>query len=159
MAVDNVNFTTAGAYSAASSAKSNSKSFDIGIDDFFKLMAAQLQNQSLFDEVDNTQYLAQMAQFSTLSQMSELTGAIKSNLAISLIGREVAVATGGNSSGFTVGVVESVNISGGAPSLLVNGKYYSLADLIEIGQEQRRSEEIPEPDNKTTKEANKEELI
>ena len=39
--------------------------------DFLALMAAQLKNQDPTKPVDNTEYVAQMAQFSTLSGVTE----------------------------------------------------------------------------------------
>ncbi len=49
----------------------------LGQDDFLKLMTAQLKNQDPFDPVDNTQMVAQMAQFSSLAGISEMNGTLK----------------------------------------------------------------------------------
>lgn len=45
--------------------------------DFLKLMTAQMQNQDPFDPVDNTQMVAQMAQFSSLAGISEMSSTLK----------------------------------------------------------------------------------
>jgi len=116
-------------YGAAGVQSQKSGVEDLGINDFFKLMAAQLQNQSMFDTVDNTQFLAQMAQFSTLSQISELTNTIKSNMAVSLLGKTVTVGAGG---GAITGNVGQVSYNSGTPMLLVDGEYYGLGDIIEV---------------------------
>ena len=44
----------------------------LGQNDFLKLMTAQLKNQDPFAPVDNTQMVAQMAQFSSLAGISEM---------------------------------------------------------------------------------------
>jgi flagellar basal-body rod modification protein FlgD len=45
--------------------------------DFLTLMTAQLKNQDPFAPVDNTQMVAQMAQFSSLSGISEMNSTLK----------------------------------------------------------------------------------
>src|SRR3954451_15317394 len=49
----------------------------LGQADFLKLMTAQMQNQDPFNPVDNTQMVAQMAQFSSLSGISEMNSTLK----------------------------------------------------------------------------------
>eukprot|EP01136_Pigoraptor_vietnamica_P016209 Opistho-1_new@60026 len=44
----------------------------LGQADFLTLMTAQMKNQDPFDPVDNTQMVAQMAQFSSLAGISEM---------------------------------------------------------------------------------------
>lgn len=46
--------------------------------DFISLMIAQLKNQDPFDPVDNSQMVAQMAQFSSLSATTEMASTLKS---------------------------------------------------------------------------------
>ncbi len=45
--------------------------------DFLKLMTAQMKNQDPFEPVDNTQMVAQMAQFSSLAGISEMSTTLK----------------------------------------------------------------------------------
>lgn len=49
----------------------------LGQADFLKLMTAQMQNQDPFNPVDNTQMVAQMAQFSSLAGISEMNTTMK----------------------------------------------------------------------------------
>ena len=49
----------------------------LGQGDFLKLMTAQLNNQDPFAPVDNTQMVAQMAQFSSLAGISEMSTTLK----------------------------------------------------------------------------------
>lgn len=84
---------------AAPAASSGSQT--LGQADFLKLMTAQMQNQDPFNPVDNTQMVAQMAQFSQLSGISQmnttlqaiaakLTGTSASD-AMSYVGKTVLV--------------------------------------------------------------------
>lgn len=50
----------------------------LGQGDFLKLMTAQMKNQDPFKPVDNTQMVAQMAQFSSLAGISEMSATLKS---------------------------------------------------------------------------------
>ena len=55
-----------------------SNSTTLNQSDFLKLMTAQMQNQDPFNPVDNTQMVAQMAQFSSLAGISEMSSTMKS---------------------------------------------------------------------------------
>jgi flagellar basal-body rod modification protein FlgD len=56
---------------------SPSASGQLGQSDFLKLMTAQLKNQDPFAPVDNTQMVAQMAQFSSVAGISEMNTTLK----------------------------------------------------------------------------------
>src|SRR3546814_6681017 len=45
--------------------------------DFLELMTAQLKNQDPFSPVDNTQMVAQMAQFSSVAGIAEINSTLK----------------------------------------------------------------------------------
>ena len=74
---------------------------DLGQKDFLRLMTAQLQNQDPFAPMENGEFLAQMAQFSTVSgldsvnaTLSSISGQIAGNrisTGASLLGRHVLV--------------------------------------------------------------------
>ena len=59
-------------------APAGSGSQTLGQADFLKLMTAQMQNQDPFNPVDNTQMVAQMAQFSSLSGISQMNTTLQS---------------------------------------------------------------------------------
>jgi flagellar basal-body rod modification protein FlgD len=68
------------ANTAANSAVANtsSGSTTLGQADFLKLMTAQLANQDPFNPVDNTQMVAQMAQFSSVAGISQMNTTLSS---------------------------------------------------------------------------------
>lgn len=79
---------------------------DLDKDAFLKLMIAQLQNQDPLEPLDGTDYSAQLAQFSSLEQLSNindslnmsldanylLTQSINNTMTAGLIGKEVKIA-------------------------------------------------------------------
>ncbi|THD38418.1 MAG: flagellar hook assembly protein FlgD [Sphingomonas sp.] len=77
--------------SAATPTVSTAASQTLGQADFLKLMTAQLQNQDPFAPVDNTQMVAQMAQFSSLSGITDMASTLKT-IAAKLTGTSTADA-------------------------------------------------------------------
>jgi flagellar basal-body rod modification protein FlgD len=96
----------------------------LGEDAFLKLLTAQMQNQDPLSPMDDTQSVAQLAQFSAVqatTQMSDSFTAFQSNFAVmqsaSLIGKAVSAQTtdaGGNATSVT-GTIKSVSIINGTP--------------------------------------------
>lgn len=70
--------TTAAASSTAATGTGKAKNSlsALGSADFLKLMTAQLKQQDPTKPADNTQMLAQMAQFTSLSQSTEMNNGI-----------------------------------------------------------------------------------
>src|SRR5699024_4489651 len=50
----------------------------MGKDDFLKILIAQLANQDPLNPMEDREFVTQMAQFSTLEQMMQMTNAIES---------------------------------------------------------------------------------
>ena len=93
---------------------------------FLKLLAAQARYQDPLSPSDNTQQMAQLAQFSSLEQMSNVVTELKTlgqasstDRALSLVGRDVTYLDAAGTA--TTGVVESVTITPEGPRLKING--------------------------------------
>ncbi|UVO51238.1 flagellar hook assembly protein FlgD [Sphingomonas sp. SUN019] len=132
------------ARSTSSTAVKASGADTLGQSDFLKLMTAQLKNQDPFEPVDNTQMVAQMAQFSQLSGITEMSttlkaisdklGATTTSDAVSYIGRTVQTAGNtayGRSAG---GIAGAVELGGDASAVTVsiadaNGQVLKTIDL------------------------------
>ena len=61
----------------ATTARANAATGGLDQAAFLKLMTAQLKNQDPFAPVDNTQMVAQMAQFSSVAGISEMNSTLK----------------------------------------------------------------------------------
>lgn len=118
--------------SAESSAGRTSGSANTGLEmgDFLKLMIAQFQNQSMDSQVDSTQYITQLAQFSAIQAMTAMTQNLDRQYAASLVGKTVAVQTAG---GAVTGKAEGVNYySDGSSWVVVGDGEYALSDVIQV---------------------------
>ena len=69
----------------------NKKKDSLGQADFLKLMTTQLQNQDPFSPMDNGDFIAQMAQFSTVTGITEINNNL-SNIGSKLEPNRVATA-------------------------------------------------------------------
>ena len=104
-------------------------------DDFLKILITQLQNQDPTKPMEDREFIAQMAQFSSLEQMNnmsrqftELSAALKGSGAMNLIGRDVRITRGDT---LVTGTVEAVT-RGPYPQILVNGTYFDYDDISEV---------------------------
>jgi flagellar basal-body rod modification protein FlgD len=109
---------------------STSSSASLGQSDFLKLMTAQLKNQDPFSPVDNTQMVAQMAQFSSVAGISEMNTTLKAisdklagtsqSDALAYVGRTV-LTEGDVALGRTAGgIAGAVEIDGDASDVTVS---------------------------------------
>ena len=101
----------------------------MGKDEFLTLLIAQLSHQDPTNPMDNTEFVAQMAQFSSLEQMHNMSNGFEkiasvmhNNDAISTIGKTVEIEIGDTT---TRGVVEATTM-GSNPEVMVNGMFYNL---------------------------------
>lgn len=121
----------------------NSNPNEVKVEDFLNLMIAQLSNQDFMNPVDDTQYVTQLAQFSSMQAMQELSYYSQTNYVTGLVGKTVTVAALGlgGSVSKDVGTVSSVNLSGGEYTFTVNGKEYKLNQIMNVAEPTTKLEE------------------
>ena len=111
--------------------------------DFLFLLTQQLQYQDPMNPMDNSQMLAQEAQFATLEQMEALTSSFSqfSNVyqANSLLGQTVEVEVDGKKSSGKVDYVDFSDKSGA--SISINGKMHPLSSITKVYPEDAKIEE------------------
>jgi len=128
---------------------------DVSVEDFLQLMITQLSNQDFLNPTDNSQFLTQMAQFSSMQQMQTLAGYSKSNYTMSLLGKEVVLtkySVGGNASQVT-GIVERVSLANDDFKILVDGTFYGLDQVISVNSGKDAAADLPEALAKAVAEA------
>jgi flagellar basal-body rod modification protein FlgD len=106
----------------------------LGQDDFLKLLVAQMSQQDPMSPMKDAEFIAQMAQFSSLEQAKTMQQDMSSLRASTLLGQTVEVADEAEDSGFRTGVVTAVKVEKGVPQLIVNGNKYLLKDVQSIQQ-------------------------
>lgn len=116
-------------FNKANTVNGRTASQQLGKDDFLKLLITQLSNQDPTNPMEDTQFIAQMAQFSSLEQMTnmnesfnKMAAMINSSQAAATIGRTVDIDVGDTTAR---GVVEATTM-GSQPQVMVNGMYYDL---------------------------------
>lgn len=118
----------------------NIGSTNISIDDFLKIMAAELSNQSI-DGADGggskTDYITQLAQLTTLEYIDELTNSVmflnlqeEQQFGTSLLGQEVKIMDKDEQ---IIGVVDKVKFKNGFTMLEIDGKEYYVGNVVETG--------------------------
>lgn len=105
---------------------------ELGKDDFLKILLTQLTHQDPTKPMEDTAFIAQMAQFSTLEQMTnmssgftKLTSLLGDSEAITTLGKRVDISVGDT---LISGVVEAAT-RGENPQVTVNGTLYNWKDI------------------------------
>ena len=109
----------------------------IDIDQFIKLMIAELQNQDPLNPMDNDKMLAQLSQMRQIGATDRMTTTLDSVLlgqnltnASALIGKQIGGLDSHNER--VTGVVDKVSIVGGAPQVHIGDKTISLKNVSDI---------------------------
>jgi flagellar basal-body rod modification protein FlgD len=110
----------------------------LGKDEFLKLLIAQLANQDPTAPVEDREFIAQMAQFSSLEQMTNmasefamLSRVLQGSEATSALGRGVEIMEGDR---IVQGTVQAIS-RGNTPQILVNGSYYYWDQVSKVFNE------------------------
>lgn len=94
---------------------------ELGKDDFLNLLVAQLANQDPLDTKSDTEFIAQMAQFSALEQMQALNETFAVSQAQNMIGKNVIFSAKVEKDGIMVNQVMRGMVSG---TININGKMF-----------------------------------
>lgn len=115
-------------------------------DAFLKLLITQLKYQDPMKPMDDTQFIAQMAQFSSLEQMTNIStamGALNTSMgtlnggqlagqALSLVGRTITAQDPADPTKTITGVVSQVEFEKGVPMLLVGKSLIGLEKVMSV---------------------------
>ncbi len=103
--------------------------------DFMNLLITQLRNQDPLNPVKDTEFIAQLANFSSLEQISSMNANLgkflseqqkQNTAAVSMLGREITDVSGNK------GLVTGIIMADDGVKLVVNGKEIAYADVREV---------------------------
>jgi len=95
--------------------------------DFLQLLVTQMTSQDPLNPQSDTEFAAQLAQFSALQSSQGTESGISQLQADSLIGQTVGVSASGSAP--VTGVVSAVTVQDGSPEVVVNGQAYALNQI------------------------------
>jgi flagellar basal-body rod modification protein FlgD len=109
----------------------------LGQEDFLKLLSVQFQSQDPMKPMEDTAFIAQMAQFSSLQQsqtlaqqMTQMRSGQDVVTASNYIGRQVTVDAGDGK--LVKGHVDGVEITDGVPRLTIGNFTYPLSSVLYV---------------------------
>lgn len=113
-------------------------SSELGKDDFLKLLTQQLKNQDPMNPMDDTSFISQMSEFSSLEQMTNMNKSLENFLttfntnsqtqAMMFLGTTVTLQSAEMQEAVT-GVVDMVGFKDGKPYLKVGDQAYNVEDV------------------------------
>lgn len=95
----------------------------LGQEDFLKLLVAKMSHQDPLNPQEDTEFISQMAQFSSLEQTKDMYQSMQVLQANSLLGRTVEVEAETED---VTGTVSAVIVEAGKPKVIVGGTEYDL---------------------------------
>jgi flagellar basal-body rod modification protein FlgD len=109
----------------------------LGQEDFLKLLVTQLTTQDPLNPLKDTEFIAQMTQFSALEQfrnmqteIAKLRSEQQISQAQALLGRTVELQIGLDAP--VQGTVQEIEIQAGTPKIVVNNQAYELSQVLSV---------------------------
>ena len=157
-AVSNQQNSVAEAYKTDANGSSGqiSKNGKLSSDSFFKLLAAQLQNQDMSNPMDNSEMMTQMTQIAMMQAMDDFTTAMDDfsqvntiNYGTSMMGKKVLVADMDKAGKLLkeTGTVTRVDIFNGVPTLYLDDdteKGYPVANIMSVFEKGHEPTDAPD---------------
>lgn len=114
---------------------------ELGKDEFLKILAAQFRGQNPLDPINDTEFIAQMAQFSSLEQLQNISDKLDvfaEDLVwgqyLSLLGKEVQALADMNGEFQEIeGIVTGVSFRDGEFQLEIDDRDYDITAIISVG--------------------------
>ena len=107
----------------------------LGKDDFLSLLITQLQHQDPLKPVEDKEFIAQMAQFSSLEQMQNLNKNMENVKAFSLIGRYVCADMSEKTEQgikFVEGYATGVRMENGKAYVMIDDKSVPVEKITDV---------------------------
>lgn len=121
--------------SDTSSSSSLSDATSLGKDEFLTLLIAQLENQDPLEPMENTEFASQLAQFSSLEQMTNVNTNLESIMAVQetanqlsvlgFIGKEITYSDGS-------GIVTGISYDADGTYLMIGDTSVNINDVTQV---------------------------
>jgi flagellar basal-body rod modification protein FlgD len=102
----------------------------LGQDEFIKILVTQLTSQDPLNPQKDTEFVAQMAQFSAMETTKAMQNEIQTMRANSLIGHSVEVKV--EKSDNVRGEVTGVDSTKGEPRIIIDGVSYPVSNVVRV---------------------------
>ena len=127
MAVTGVNYSAATTTSGTTKSKTNN---ELGKDDFLQLLVTQLQHQDPLAPMEDKDFIAQMAQFTSLEQMKNMNSSVQITQATSYIGKQITWA---DSQGIEqTGIVTAIRIVNNEPKVMIGETAIEMKKIMSV---------------------------
>ena len=122
---------------SAAEAKNNTtaKSGDLDKEAFLQLLVTQMKYQDPLEPTDNTEYISQLATFSQLEEMQNLSATMSFQRAGTLVGQEVICKVTNSQTGnteYAQGIVDYVVYEGNKAYISIDEELYSVDDVYQV---------------------------
>lgn len=101
----------------------------LDFDGYLKLLVSQMSNQDFNDPMSDADLLNQMAQYSMLEGIKDMTQQSAVSYAASLVGKVVTVSDGQY---YHTGIVNSISVENGKPSVMIDGQAFKSSEITDI---------------------------
>ena len=106
----------------------------LGKDTFLTLLVTQMQNQDPLEPTKDTEWVSQLATYSSLEEMQNMNRTLTNSQALNLVGQTVIIQTKDAAGDYktVTGEVDFVNIKDNKAMLSVGGTLYSMEEVVSI---------------------------
>jgi flagellar basal-body rod modification protein FlgD len=122
-----------------STAKSGQEN-TLGKDEFLKILVAQIRHQDPMKPLEDKEFIAQMAQFTSVEQLVNMSSELKQlknslGFTATLIGKSIeweTASTDGSTGIIKNGIVDSISIKNGESFAVVNGEEVLMGRILTV---------------------------
>ena len=129
MAVTGVNYSSVTASDTSGTTKQKTNN-ELGKDDFLQLLVTQLQHQDPLAPMEDKDFIAQMAQFTSLEQMKNMNNAVQITQATSYIGKQVTWADSQGTE--QTGIVSAIRIVNSEPKVMIGETAVEMKKIMSV---------------------------
>ncbi len=124
-------------YVANAGDKKTNNSMRVDTETFMQLLVAQMQYQDPLEPQSNTDFVAQLAQLTSLEQMQSMGGSLTATQAMGFVGKQIYAEILNSNTGETeafAGLVDSVIMQSGAVYVVTDGNAIPVENVLMVSE-------------------------